>query len=116
MGLFNNHGKLIIGSLRANAKPIPHDFIQIRVDRPSNSPLQNEIVLKDESQRHEVCATFKKILARKLRKKDPAVTKAVNEIVDLVRSGKNVALMCWCFPKECHAQAIVHEVNERLKG
>ena len=77
--------------------------VLVKVDR--TSVLGNPFFMKDESKRDEVCDKYKNHFNSKVYS-DMRFIAELNRIRDLIRSGKSVALACWCFPKRCHAETI----------
>ena len=47
---------------------------------------------------------------------DPKYAIAINQLVDRVREGENIALVCWCSPKPCHAEHIKKYIDKVLAG
>ena len=48
--------------------------------------------------------------------KEPDAKAALDELVDLLKSGKRVALLCYCRdPKSCHRSRIVARVKKRMR-
>ena len=108
-------GVIEVFSQRRGAKPPPAHFIQILIDRPSGSSLQNPIILHNESDRESVLSQFEIYFRKKLRAKDESIIAALNRIVDLVMSGQSVALMCWCAPKACHGNTVKRICEKKVK-
>jgi len=97
-------GEITIGSLRQRErKP---NTIAIRVDRTSGSAIGNPFHMRNESERNLVCDRYRDWLHGKIDRNDPRVLDELNRILDIVRQGKNVELLCWCAPKKCHAETI----------
>lgn len=40
----------------------------------------------------------------------------IQYLAELVKSGKKIALRCWCHPKPCHGNVIIEKINELLEG
>jgi uncharacterized protein (DUF488 family) len=58
--------------------------------------------------------TLWKIYDKHIKKPEPQSELA--ELVDLIKSGKRIALLCYCRdPKTCHRSRIVANVQERMK-
>jgi uncharacterized protein (DUF488 family) len=58
--------------------------------------------------------TLWRIYDKHIKKAEPQAE--LGELADLIRSGKRVALLCYCRdPKACHRSRIVANVQERLK-
>ena len=49
--------------------------------------------------------------------KTPEADAALNELAGLIKSGKRVALLCYCRdPKTCHRNRIVTNIKKRVRG
>ena len=46
--------------------------------------------------------------------KDPALTKAFDEIYEVYKSGEDVYLQCFCKPLPCHGDFLARELQQRL--
>ena len=53
-------------------------------------------------------------LERELERGSGPVFDAFQNIVSLVRSGRSVALNCWCAPLPCHGDVIAEQVKPAL--
>ena len=81
------------------------DEILIKVDR--SSVIGNPFKMKNYSvkERNRVCDEYTKYFDQEV-KKAGAFRNEVIRIYRLAKSGKNIALGCWCFPLRCHAMYI----------
>ena len=66
-----------------------------------------------EGMRAEVIQKFSFDLARDWGTHGP-MRKEVERIAELVRSGQDIALACWCAPKACHGDVIKQAVEAIL--
>jgi len=112
--MFFTVGRIALFNKRSG-KPKPDaSWLQIPIDRPSGSPLQNPIVVHDEADRDLACDGFEKHLRKAIRQKDKKIITALNRIVDAAMRGENVALMCWCTPKRCHGLPIKRICEKKI--
>jgi hypothetical protein len=81
----------------------------VYVGRPT--PLGNPFRLEREDQREEVVARYANWLKEQIRRKDPAVTKALEELYRTLKRQGGITLICFCAPRRCHAEVI----GEHLK-
>ena len=130
-------GRVAIGNIRFRGKPRPGD---VRVDRRSASPLQNCFAMRGAS-RAQVCDAFGSLLcapcedddapqriARAARMPARALEaeacasgaqagrlEALETLARRVATGEDVRLLCWCWPRQCHATEIAVRVRERAE-
>lgn len=109
-----------------------------------SSMLGNPFELIEESQRHTICMTYREWLwanhcqvqinpkarvsldkwtVRELKIaptfKNPTseqVMLACDKIVSCLREGRDIRLICWCHPKECHLDMLARYLGKRLDG
>jgi len=122
--------KILIGSLRTASKKkaetdIFHLFddlaeddsaeniLEVRIDR-GHSPLANPFKMNSEKDRQMVCQKYDEWLTMKINIKDPMVCNELNKLYKLIKSGQSIKLMCWCAPKQCHAESIKKILKEKL--
>lgn len=97
-------------------------YTDIYIGRPS--PLGNPYPMNGEHTRKTVCELYHKYLWKQMqiawRNNDDGTTETTSEnkvwrelkrIALLVKSGKNVRLVCFCKPLGCHGDSIVKAVN-----
>lgn len=77
----------------------PKTFRFVKVDRGSN--WGNPFVMRDESERDDVCNQFE-LYANWRLKFEPDWLKPL--------IGRNLA--CWCSPKRCHAETLLRLANK----
>ena len=133
-------GSVAIGNLRHKGRCTPAD---VRIDRPSGSPLRNPFRVLPGVPRERSVAAFAALL-RAPRGDDDAPRRIVDDpafglsraclerdacqpcsqgerldaVDDLALSlsrGNSVRLMCWCYPRACHGQPIAQRVRERAR-
>ena len=42
------------------------------------------------------------------------IRQQINQMVDDMQQGYKVRLMCWCYPKRCHAENIARAIQEKV--
>lgn len=91
-------------------------YTDIYIGRPS--PLGNPYPMTEENTREVVINLYHEWLWERLKwgfKNAPDIDhSAFNELIKiagLVKSGKNIRLVCWCSPASCHGDIIVRAVN-----
>jgi len=98
------NGDIKVFSLRHGAEPSPDDYVRVRVDR-TDVLMGNRYRMQLESERDTVCDLYERDLARDMESHGPMYNWCRGLALEL-QSGTNIALMCWCAPKRCHADAI----------
>lgn len=101
----------------ANKKSLSNEigFTDIYIGRPS--ALGNPYPMSGEHTRKVVCELYHKYLWKQMqiawREPDAqnSVWNELRRIALLVKSGKNVKLVCFCKPLDCHGDSIVRAVN-----
>ena len=89
-------------------------FTDIYIGRPS--PLGNPYKMNGEESRDTVVELYHQWLWNQIKwSRDPDIDhSAFNELIRitrLVKSGKNVRLVCWCAPSPCHGDIIIRAIN-----
>jgi hypothetical protein len=94
--------KIKVGRVGKNVK----NYVNIRVDR--KTPLGNPCIMRNESnkERNRVIKNFKDLYLQLVKIKKLKIRKETIKIYKILKSGKNVNLQCWCYPKPCHADII----------
>lgn len=92
--------KIYIENLKTSA--VPKDVVQFRVDR--QSPVGNPFIMHSETERNAVCDKYEAYFPQLLNKSE--ARHYLNDILGTLRAGKDVCLMCWCYPARCHAETI----------
>jgi hypothetical protein len=97
-------GTITIGNIRSQSN-VPN-AVAVRVDRTSGSPLGNPFHMRGEWERQMVCLKYEAWFREQLEKGNQAVLNELNRLKQIVRDGNNLMLLCWCSPKQCHAETI----------
>jgi hypothetical protein len=87
----------------------------VDIDR-RNPVLDNPYVLhenRDAAARADVIERYRAKYEADIRCDDP-IAAATATLAERVRKGERLVLMCWCWPKPCHGNLIVAEINRRL--
>lgn len=64
--------------------------------------------------REESIQRYESFLREKINSKDENISKELNHIYRLVKSGFDVNLVCFCAPKPCHGDIIKKIIEEKL--
>lgn len=97
-----------------------HDDVVIDISRPN--PLGNPYQLHRETgfgnlaERTRVIELYRQHLHREFDNGSGLVFKELERIVGLIKSGKTIALNCWCAPLPCHGEAIEEFVVKLLEN
>lgn len=78
------------------------------------SPLGNPFKIGKEWSRNRVCEEYEKYFYRNVCIKDSPVRNEVIRIFKLVRSGRNVNLICFCSPSRCHGETVIKFLSAHL--
>ncbi len=89
---------------------VPTD-IDIYVGR--GSPLGNPLPIGPEIDRKTAIAYYHEWLPKKLRDKDRKVCDEMNRIYRAAKA-RDVNLVCYCKPEDCHANIIKKLIEEKL--
>jgi hypothetical protein len=97
-------------------------YTNIYVGRPSGykseygynaSVMGNPHYMAYESMRDEVCDKFDADWM--WIKTDPRISKIIKQMKERIKSrGQKFALICYCYPKRCHAETIAREIEGGL--
>lgn len=90
----------------------PDGSITIKVDR--SSPLGNPFYMCNESVRDYVCDNYERYFDNTVRVRHTIFTNEVDRIVELAKTN-DITLLCWCYPKRCHAETIKRHIECQLK-
>ena len=77
------------------------------------SPLKNKFLIEKDGTRDEVVELFRQWLWK--NRNDKIIGGELNKIKNMVLEGKNVKLMCWCEPLNCHGRIIKRCIEWMLK-
>lgn len=86
--------------------------VSIRVDR-SNKVLGNLFKMDSEKDRDLVCTQYEHWLNTQIKNKNEVVLNELRRIYKLALT-QDVALLCWCSPKRCHADSIKNFIEKHL--
>lgn len=88
----------------------------IKAHRPF--PLQNPYPIDKNVGREAVCNLFHSDLKLHITNKtlEPIVKQELNTLIRLFKEGKQIRLLCYCFPKQCHTESIICAVLSRIEG
>ena len=87
-------------------------WVLVKVDR--SSVLGNPFRMVNERDRSRVCDEYEKYFMKRVNEEGDFRNEVIR-IYKLVKSGKNVALGCWCFPRRCHALVIKRFIESCLE-
>ena len=113
----NIHGTIRVVSKRREAGAVmarPDEMI-IDGDR-SNPRLGNRHILSrhtDPVERAQVIESYRLDFVADIARNGP-MSQAVDEIIAHMKAGRNVALRCWCAPRNCHLDLVAAEAARRL--
>lgn len=101
---------------RDRTATIPDDLIVFDIDRTcpimgNPSPLEDK---DDEYERQSVIEEYQIHFDKKYAERG-ALYDRVHYFSDLVKSGKKIALRCWCHPHACHGDVIISKINSITK-
>lgn len=100
----------VVSRRKVGVKPMAGELV-VPIDR--GSMLGNPHRMAYEAQRAEVILCFREDLVRDWRSNGP-MRKEIERIAEIVRSGQDVALACWCAPKRCHGDVIKRAIEALL--
>lgn len=106
--------KLPIGSITvSNGKTVGflgQDKIYIgrknKTYKVNESILHNPFVIGKDGNREECLVKFRKYLWEKYKEKGDVYKELIRIVNILVLEKKDIDLVCWCFPEECHGNVI----------
>lgn len=64
----------------------------------------------------EAIAKYEQWLVDKIESEDKDVLRELHKIVDASKNDKRTVLLCWCYPKPCHANIVKKIIEERYIG
>ena len=109
-------GYVRLGNKR-RAAPGKPGFGETAVDIDRRNPvLGNPYVLhdnRDVAARADVIERYRAKYEADIRCDGPMAA-ATGALTERARKGERPVLMCWCWPKPCHGNRIVAEINRRL--
>lgn len=80
---------------------------RIYIGRPS--PLGNKFSIGKDGTREEVISKHRNNLAKDI--KDPAIKSALRDIINALKEGIDVELVCFCSPLACHGDTLKELVD-----
>jgi hypothetical protein len=81
----------------------------VYVGRPT--PLGNPFRLLREEDRDEVVARYATWLKEQLRRGNPEVIRALEELYRTLKRRGSITLVCFCAPRRCHAEVIAEKLR-----
>lgn len=115
----SNIGKIFVVNKKTHTST-KDDFY---IGRGKNSPLGNPYTSINHKKtlakhvcscRSESIAKFETHLRDAISQREVNICGALNEIFKRLRDGRNVYLVCWCKPKDCHGDVIKKIIEEKL--
>jgi hypothetical protein len=100
-------------SLRYDGTQPESDEIKYVIDR-TNKTLGNPYILRNKYnilERRNVIALYKEKLDRDCEQKGPMYQELL-KIIEQLKEGHDIALMCWCAPLPCHGDCIIEKIKE----
>lgn len=104
---------IVISSLRDEGAKAPSGFVEVVVDR--SSPLGNPFIMWREARRNYVCDQYELWLRGQLKDTKSPQAIEFRRIKMLVARNTDIALMCWCAPKRCHAESIKYFLERGIR-
>lgn len=101
-------GSIQVVNIRQFSEKTVTDGICIRIFRPNI--LGNPFYMKDESERESVITKFHTYLQEEYRKRREVFNELMR-LVDIIKSGQNLYLICFCAPKPCHGDIIAQAIR-----
>ncbi|UQN08237.1 DUF4326 domain-containing protein [Deinococcus sp. QL22] len=105
-------------------KPLPEGYTPIYVGRKTTyqpafgadfSTLGNPFVINKSATRRDTIILYRQWLPTRLQADTPQA-RALEGLVERVRAGESLLLICWCAPLVCHADVIKQEVERLVEG
>jgi hypothetical protein len=104
-------------------QPLPAGYTPIYVGRKTTyrpefgadfSILSNPYTIRKHGTREDVMALYRQWLPARLQAQS-AEARAVEGLVERVRAGEKLLLICWCAPQACHGDVIGAEIERVLR-
>jgi hypothetical protein len=86
----------------------------VYVGRPT--PLGNPFRLFREEDRNKVVDQYATWLDEQVRRGNPAVTQALEELYRMLKRRGDITLLCFCAPQRCHAEVIAERLRLMAKA
>jgi len=84
------------------------------VGRPT--PLGNPYRLIKEEEREQVVTRYATWLEREVRRGNPEVIRALEELYRSLKRRGEVMLICFCAPRRCHGEVIAEHLKRRAEA
>jgi hypothetical protein len=84
------------------------------VGRPT--PLGNPYRLIKEEEREQVVARYATWLEHQVRRGNPEVIRALEELYRSLKRQGEVTLICFCAPRRCHGEVIAEHLKRRAEA
>jgi len=84
------------------------------VGRPT--PLGNPFRLEREDQRDQVVNQYAAWLRDQLRRGNPEVIRALEELYRALRNRGTITLICFCAPRRCHGEIIAEHLRKKAEA
>ena len=102
--------KVTVG--RVDKTNLDENAIRVRIDR--NTPLGNSIAVQGDVTRKEAIAAYKGYFDHNMKRKSSKVYQKIQNIKEILDSGFDVELTCWCSPKDCHGDVIKEYLDKKM--
>ncbi len=86
----------------------------VYVGRPT--PLGNPFRLLTEEHRDRVVDQYATWLSDQLRRGNPEVVRALEELYRTLKLRGNITLLCFCAPKRCHGEVIAEHLRKKAEA
>jgi len=98
---------------KSPVNPLRPATVDVFIGRPSC--LGNQYHIGTHGDRDEVCDCYDVWLRKKVKRKDPVIMAELQRISDLLDTGHDVCLVCFCHPQRCHGLSVIKQIK-RLRG
>jgi hypothetical protein len=69
--------------------------------------------MRNESMRDEVCDMYANYFPRLIKIRE--AKKYIEELIQIYIETGSLALLCWCYPKRCHALTIAKYIRKEVR-
>lgn len=94
-----------------NSLSVAIGYQDIYIGRPSLLGNPFKLSNENENEREEVIYKYSEYL-----NKSAAVCREINRLIDIVKSGQKIRLICFCYPKACHGDVIRNLILTKLQS
>ena len=77
------------------------------------TPLGNPYRLIKEEEREQVAARYATWLEHQVRRGNPEVIRALDELYRALKHRGHITLLCFCAPRRCHGEIIAEHLKKR---